>query len=50
MLSRIECRKFIRHILREGDELNDERFNVLFDDIDTDKSNTIDRNEMTVFV
>ena len=50
VLSRAECRKFIKAILRKGDTLNDQRFEVLFKEIDKDNSNTIDKSEMVAFL
>ena len=48
--ARAECRKFIKAILRKGDTLNDQRFEVLFKEIDKDNSNTIDKSEMVAFL
>ena len=50
VLSKPECKKFIKNILRKGDKLNNDRFDVLFDEIDTNKNGKIERDEMVNFV
>jgi hypothetical protein len=50
VLDRGECRKFVKAVLRPGEEINQDRFDDLFKEMDRDESNTIDKTEMFDFI
>lgn len=52
-MDKLETRKFIQEALEgvvDTEEFNEEAFEEVFEKVDDDKSGTVDKNEMLIFV
>lgn len=49
-LSKFECKYMVKELLREGEDLDDDRYAELFAQFDSDGNGYIDRSEMRAFI